>query len=264
MLILKPLKKFGQNYLTDKNIINKIISEFNPQEEDSVIEIGPGTGALTRELINKVKKFKAIEIDTRVIDSLKKEMPDLSIINYDFLKLELTNLFPSINYIRIIGNIPYNITSPIIFKLIENRKIVADALLMIQYDVAKRITAKVGSKDYGILSVLLNYFAEVNLCFKISPNVFHPKPKVWSAIIHIKFDKQLNPNLEDEFFIKVVKASFGNRRKTLKNSLSNSIFAKINFDTDSLKLKRRAEELSVSDFIELSTKIKEQLDGRRD
>lgn len=261
---LKPLKKFGQNYLTDKNIIKKIISEFNPQENDSIIEIGPGTGALTREIFNKVMQFKAVEIDTRVIDSLVNEMPGLEIINQDFLKLELAKVYPSKNKIRIIGNIPYNITSPILFKLIENRFSVHDALLMVQYDVAKRMTANISTKDYGILSVLLNYFADVKICFKISPNVFYPKPKVWSALIHIIFNKQTDSKLEDKFFINVVKASFGHRRKTLKNSLTNSIFADINLDSDTLKLKRRAEELSVSDFLELSTKIKEQLDGRRD
>lgn len=253
-----PLKKFGQNYLTDKNIINKIIDTFKPEEDDTVVEIGPGTGALTKLLFDKVNPFTAVEIDKRVIEQLKNEMPGLNIINEDFLEIDLSKFAGGKNKIRVIGNIPYNLTSSIIFKLIENRQYVHDALLMVQYEVAQRITAAKQTKDYGILSVLLNYFASAKLCFKISPNVFFPKPKVWSAIVHLNFEKVVESSIEDELFIKVVKASFGNRRKILKNSLSNSTFAKVNFDELSPLLFRRAEELSIKDFVDLASLIKKQ------
>lgn len=261
---LQPLKRFGQNYLIDKNIINKIIREFDPKLSDVIIEIGPGTGALTSVLIDKVSKLTAVEIDKRVVEKLKEELPKVRIINEDFLKVKLSDITTSKQKVRIIGNIPYNITSPILFKLIEERSLISDAMLMVQYEVAKRITAKRGTKDYGILSVLMNYFAETKLCFKISPNVFYPKPKVFSAIIQIKFYDFLSTEIDDKLFIKTVKAAFGNRRKTLKNSLSNSIFRSKNSDLsnklESLShlLSKRAEDLSIQDFIELSKMIKEQ------
>jgi 16S rRNA (adenine1518-N6/adenine1519-N6)-dimethyltransferase len=163
--------------------------------------------------------------------------------------------FNNSNKIRIIGNIPYNITSPILFTLIENRQMFSDALLMVQYEVAKRMVSEPNTKEYGILAVILNYFATVNLEFKISPNVFKPKPKVDSAIISLKFNKNTNENLNDRFFISVVKAAFGNRRKTLKNSLNNSIFVSYNLDEIDIDFKRRAETLSITEFVFLATEL---------
>lgn len=252
---LQPLKRFGQNYLIDKNIIQKIVREFNPQKTDVVIEIGPGTGALTTELMNAVKKLYAVEIDKRVVENLALGFPVVTVINQDFLKMDL-NFAADESPIRIIGNIPYNITSPILFKLIENRSLVSDAMLMVQLEVAQRITAKEKSDDYGILGVLLNYFADTKLCFKISPNVFYPKPKVESAIIHLNFTKRLSSEVNDKLFIQVVKAAFGNRRKKLKNSLGNSIFSNIVFDDCNFDLSRRAEELTIMEFVELTMIIK--------
>ncbi len=252
---LQPLKRFGQNYLIDKNIIQKIVREFNPQKTDVVIEIGPGTGALTTELMNSIKKLYAVEIDKRVVEGLALGFPLVNVINQDFLKMDL-NFVADESPIRVIGNIPYNITSPILFKLIENRSLVSDAMLMVQLEVAKRITAEEKSDDYGILGVLLNYFADTKLCFKISPNVFYPKPKVESAIIHLNFNKNLLNDVDDKFFIKVVKAAFGNRRKKLKNSLGNSIFSDIVFDDCNFDLSRRAEELTIMEFVELTKIIK--------
>ena len=251
---VKPLKKFGQNYLTDNNILNKIVSEIDPSENDCIIEIGPGTGSLTEKLVSKVKNLTAIEIDSRVIENLKTKFPLLNIIHKDFLKTDLTE-FASSKKLRIVGNIPYNLTSPIIFSMIENIDLINDSVLMVQYEVAKRITAKKGTKDYGILSVLLNYFADVKLCFKVSPNVFYPKPKVYSSIIHIYFNKKVNASVDNNLFIKIVKASFGNRRKTLKNSLSNSIFGDLDFTGSGIDLSLRAEQLATEQFIELARHV---------
>jgi 16S rRNA (adenine1518-N6/adenine1519-N6)-dimethyltransferase len=252
----RPLKRFGQNYLIDKNTIRKIINEFDPQLNDVVIEIGPGTGALTAHLVELIKNFFAVEVDKRVVDDLRVQFPTAHIINQDFLKSELNNIVETSQRVRIIGNIPYNITSPIIFKLFENRSKVKDAMLMVQYEVAKRITAKERSDDYGILGVLVNYFASTELCFKIPPSVFYPKPKVDSAIIRMRFDKNFSTNHDDKLFIKVVKAAFGNRRKTLKNSLSNSIFGKLDFNKFDFDLSKRAEELSINQFVELTNLIR--------
>ena len=254
----RPLKRFGQNYLIDQNIIRKIIDQFNPAKDDVVIEIGPGTGALTKLLSEKVNSFSAVEIDKRVVDELRGRFPNTNFINADFLKTDIDKIVSTDKRIRFIGNIPYNITSPIVFKLIENREKVNDALLMVQLEVARRMTAKEKSEDYGILSVLLNYFASAKLCFKISPNVFYPKPKIHSAIVHLDFNKSVPADVEDRLFIKTVKACFGNRRKTLKNSLANSIFAEIDLPAGEFDMSRRAEELTIDDFVHLAKLIGER------
>ncbi len=250
---VKPLKRFGQNYLTDNNILAKIVREINPAGGDFIIEVGPGMGALTSKLTETDAEIAAVEIDKRVKEDLAEKYPTVKFYNEDFLKTDLLNFYSDARRkLRIAGNIPYNLTSPIIFKLIEENEIINDAVLMVQYEVAKRITSDPGTKEYGILSVLLGYFAEVKFCFKVSPNVFYPKPKVFSAVIHI-FMKDLA--ISDELkkrFIEIVKASFGKRRKTLKNSLGDSIFRDINFSGSGIDLSLRAEQLNLKDFENLA------------
>jgi 16S rRNA (adenine1518-N6/adenine1519-N6)-dimethyltransferase len=250
---VSPLKRFGQNYLTDSNIINKILNEINPAISELIVEIGPGTGALTSKLTASGADIIGVEIDKRVKDDLTVNFPKVQFLNEDFLRTDLLRLFKEHSRkLRIVGNIPYNLTSPIIFKLLENNKIINDAVFMVQYEVAKRISAGSGSKDYGILSVLLHYFSEVKFCFKVSPNVFYPKPKVYSAVIHIFMkDTSINKEMKNTF-IKIVKASFGKRRKTLKNSLRDSIFGNIDFSASGVDLTLRAEQLNPSDFEKLT------------
>jgi 16S rRNA (adenine1518-N6/adenine1519-N6)-dimethyltransferase len=257
---VKPLKRFGQNYLYDKNIINKIIREINPKPDDTIVEIGPGRGALTEYIYGMVDNFIAVELDKRVIEELGLRFPELELIQADFLKIDFNSLCRSEKErIRIVGNIPYNITSPIIFKAIKNSEIIEDAVLMVQLEVAKRMIAKKGTKDYGILAVLLQYFSETNLCFKVSPNAFYPKPKVTSAVVHIKLKRLKISEREQQIFINIVKASFGNRRKKIKNSLTNSIFKEINFSGADIDLSLRAEQLDVNDFIQLANFSRDQL-----
>ncbi len=248
-----PLKRFGQNYLQDQNIIKKIISEIAPKENELIVEIGPGQGALTQYLFESKANLTAIEIDRRVINDLKNRFADLNLLHYDFLDLDLNPIVTSSQQkLRVVGNIPYNITSPILFKLFDNNTIINDAVFMVQLEVAKRMTAKLGSKDYGILSVLLNYYGNTKLAFKVSPNVFYPKPNVHSAIVHIYFNEVRNNPIFNAIFKSIVKSSFGNRRKTLKNSLSNGIFANIDFSGCGIDLSLRAERLNVDDFIKLA------------
>lgn len=255
----KPLKRFGQNYLTDPNILNKIAAEISPKDDDNLIEIGPGKGALTEKLLEKVSSFTAVEIDKRVREELSEKLPNLNLISGDFLEIDFQKLYLLKNKkLRIVGNIPYNITSPILFKMIEYNNLISDSVLMVQYEVAKRIKGKRGTKDYGILSVLLNFFAEVKLCFKVSSSSFYPKPKVDSAVIHLYFREIKIPDEMKSLFIQAVKASFGNRRKTLKNSLSNSIFKNIDFEDSGIDLSKRAEQLDVEDFLTLADYIKKQ------
>jgi 16S rRNA (adenine1518-N6/adenine1519-N6)-dimethyltransferase len=250
---VKPLKRFGQNYLYDKNIINKIIKVIDIKPDDTIVEIGPGHGALTEQIYGKPNNFIAVELDKRVIEDLSSKFPDLELIQSDFLKIEINSLLRSDKEkIRIIGNIPYNITSPIIFKAIKNFEFIEDAVLMVQLEVAKRMIANRGTKDYGILAVLLKYFSDTKLCFKVSPNAFYPKPKVTSAVVHIILKRLKISELEQQTFINIVKASFGNRRKKLKNSLSNSIFKDINFSGADTDLSLRAEQLDVNTKITLN------------
>ncbi|PJA98933.1 MAG: ribosomal RNA small subunit methyltransferase A [Ignavibacteriales bacterium CG_4_9_14_3_um_filter_30_11] len=249
----KPLKRFGQNYIHDNNILNNIISEFSPKIGDNILEIGPGRGSLTKLLLEKVENLTAVEIDTRVIENLQSLSPSLNLINDDFLNIELISIFKLTDKkIRIIGNIPYNITSPIIFKLIDNHNLVSDAVLMVQHEVANRMTGKKGTKNYGIFSIILNYFCEVKYCFKVSRNVFIPKPNVDSAVVRLQFKKNSETEELQKIFIKTVKASFGNRRKMLRNSLSNSIFNTIDFNKCKIDLTKRAEDLDITDFLIMS------------
>jgi 16S rRNA (adenine1518-N6/adenine1519-N6)-dimethyltransferase len=253
-MALKPLKKFGQNYLTDKNIVNKMIQVLEIKPQDSLIEIGPGKGFITEELYELAEHLIGIEIDTRVLDMLSESFPKMVLINNDFVKVDLKslNLLPEI---KIIGNIPFNQTGNIIFKLFENIDIICESVFIIPHDIAKRIVAKKRTKEYGILTILFTYFSTSRIVSKISPNVFFPKPNMDAAIIHIKFNKSLNSNIDNKLFIKVVKAAFGNRRKTLNNSLRNSIFGEYDFSKLELDLNKRAEELSVDDFLKLSEYI---------
>lgn len=253
---MKPLKQFGQNFLKDPNIIDKIISEFNPSESDIVLEIGPGTGALTKILYQKVKNFYAVEIDTRAALELLNSFPNLILFREDVLNFEFGQIFKLHNQpLRLIGNLPYNITSPIIFKIFENIEYLNDMVFMIQYEVAKRFTATKGTKDYGILSVLLNFFTETKYCFKVSRNCFYPVPNVESAIVHIKAKDLTNSPVDKKIFISTVKAAFGNRRKTLKNSFSNSIFREFDLSQIDFDFSQRAEQLELNDFIYLANKF---------
>ena len=145
---IKPLKRFGQNYLTDHNILKKIVDEISPRKDDNLIEIGPGKGALTEKLLEKTDSLKAVEIDKRVKENLTERFPQLNLISDDFLEMDLTKLYSAKGKkLRIVGNIPYNITSPILFKMIENNNLIQDSVLMVQYEVAKRITG-IFTKNY--------------------------------------------------------------------------------------------------------------------
>ena len=154
----KPKKRFGQNFLQDENILINIVKEINPQPDDAIIEIGPGYGALTQKLISATKNLIAVEIDNELVKVIKERFPQLHLINEDFLETDLSRLTSQEKKLRIVGNIPYNITSPILFKLIENNKLIKDAVFMVQLEVAKRMTANRGTKDYGILAVVSKIF----------------------------------------------------------------------------------------------------------
>lgn len=249
---VKPLKKFGQNYLQDKNILIKIANEFNPIAGENIIEIGPGTGNLTEILFSRVEELTGVEVDTRVADELEQRFPGLTLIRENILKTDFESLRKhKTKPVRVIGNIPYYLTSPILFHLLTYKETVSDAVLLMQLEVAERLISVPGSKSYGILSAIFNAFSDITLCFKVSPNVFYPKPKVYSAVIHINFIKKYEIENED-LYIKTVKGVFGTRRKTIKNALKNSIFRETNFSNCPIDLKQRAEQLTIPELIRLS------------
>ncbi len=185
---LKALKKFGQNYLIDKNIVNKMISALEISSENSVLEIGPGKGFITKELANASENLAVVEIDSRVIEQLKADFPNVKIYEGDFVKLNLDEIELK-KPLKIIGNIPFNLTGNILFKLIEDRELIENAVLIIPLDISKRIVAKKRTKEYGILTVLFEYFSTAKLVTKVSQNVFIPKPNIDASIISIKFNK---------------------------------------------------------------------------
>ena len=249
----RPKKSLGQNYLTDENISRNIVDAFNISPGDHILEIGPGKGALTKYILEKTNNVTVVEFDRNNCAILKEKFPELNIINRDFLKLDLGELIGTGEKIRIIGNIPYNITSPIIFKLVDDRAFIKDAQLMIQEEVARRITSPPNSKEYGIPSVIVNLFCSTKLLFKVSNQCFYPKPKVDSRIIYFDFSVSIEDKVKDvEFFRKLVKASFGTRRKTLRNCLKN---IEVDVSKTDIDLGRRAESLSLEEFITLSNQL---------
>jgi 16S rRNA (adenine1518-N6/adenine1519-N6)-dimethyltransferase len=257
---VKPLKKFGQNFLTDKNIIKKILAEIAPSVNDELIEIGPGMGAITEGLYSVTKNFSVVEIDERAAGYLAERFPELHIIQNDILKFDFNEYYSAKGKkLRIIGNIPYNITSPIILRLLENQSIISDVILMVQKEAAQRVLAQQGDKDFGVLNVILKAFTEARICFKVPASAFYPKPHVDSAIMHLRFFEKIDSLTDIQLFISVVKASFGNRRKILKNSLNNSIFQDIDFSDSPVNLAVRAEELQVSDYIQLTNFIQAKM-----
>jgi 16S rRNA (adenine1518-N6/adenine1519-N6)-dimethyltransferase len=245
-----PKKSLGQNYLKDDNICRNIVSSFDPKPGENVIEIGPGQGAITKYLVESGCNLTTVEFDKNNTAILRKEFPGLNVINGDFLKFDLDTVGKSSGLLRIIGNIPYNITSPIIFKLIDSRAVIMDSQLMIQEEVAQRICATPGNKEYGIPSVITQAFSEPKLLFKVSKNSFYPKPKVDSRLVYFDFRKSMESKIKDVvFFRRLVKAAFSTRRKTLKNSLKNM---EVDISKTGIDPGRRAETLSVREFIDMS------------
>lgn len=250
-----PKKKFGQHFLADENIAKKIVNELNyknKKQKINCIEIGPGKGILSKYLIKKTEyNLKMVEIDHDTIKYLNNNLPELNnkIIHADILKLNIPENFTP--PIIIIGNLPYNITAPIFFKILENKNIIQQVVAMIQKEVAQRIVASHNNKTYGILSVLLQTFYKIEYLFEVGNNVFSPKPKVNSAVIKLT-KTEIQPHIKHwNKYKKLVKTAFNQRRKTLKNAL------KI-YDTTKIPqkyLKLRAEQLSVDNFLEIYNKL---------
>ncbi len=250
MASVKPKKHLGQHFLKDENIAQKIVDSL-AERNGLVIEIGPGTGVLTKHLLQAgIGEFIALDVDAESIEYLKENYPKQSdqFVLKDFLKFNVEQE----NY-SVIGNFPYNISSQLFFKFWEERNQVEEVVCMIQKEVADRISSKEGSKTYGILSVLLQAFFDIDYLFTVPPHVFQPPPKVDSAVIRLRRNKIQKLDCDENLFKRVVKAGFGKRRKTLRNALKDINLPEAVSSLDILN--SRAEQLTVAQFISLTSKI---------
>ncbi len=256
--MVTPKKHLGQHFLTDLNIAKKIASTLKGDSYKKILEIGPGMGVMTQFLLERKDKDVYVnEIDKESIEYLKKNFPALKnkIIEGDFLKLDLEKEFPG-KEIAVTGNFPYNISTQIVFKVLENKDKIPEFSGMFQKEVSERIAAKHGNKTYGILSVLAQNYYDVEYLFSVSEKVFNPPPKVKSGVIRLT-RKEKQPDIEYDFFKKVVKTAFNQRRKTLRNSLKSYNLSD-NLKQDSIFAKR-PEQLSPEDFLDLAKKIKHDI-----
>jgi 16S rRNA (adenine1518-N6/adenine1519-N6)-dimethyltransferase len=251
--MLPPKKSLGQNFLRDENVARNIVDSLHLRADDVVVEIGPGQGALTKHLAPKCSRLVAIEVDERAIRLLRETFAEsIELVHADILKVSLSTMFrDEKRRLRVVGNIPYNITSEILFWLFDHHDVVEDATLMVQLEVARRFVAQTETKEYGILSVLLAYYTEPEFLFKVSRNSFFPKPEVDSAIVRLRFKEKLQ-NCDRDLLTMVVRSTFGKRRKTLRNGLRYMGFDAAHLDSVPFDLSMRPEELTLDDFLNLT------------
>ncbi|PAB58059.1 16S rRNA (adenine(1518)-N(6)/adenine(1519)-N(6))-dimethyltransferase RsmA [Anaeromicrobium sediminis] len=258
-------KSLGQNFLIDENILYSIVHGSNVTKEDTVIEVGPGIGTLTQVLCEEAKRVVAIEIDKTLIPILGETLGDkdnIDIVNEDVLKVDVHTLLRDLKVegsIKLIANLPYYITTPIVMKFLEEKVPVKGITVMIQKEVADRMRASAGTKEYGALSVAVQYYCEPHIITKVPRSVFIPQPKVESTVINLEVLEKPRVQVRDEkLLFKIVRAAFGKRRKTLLNALSNS---GLNFEKDFIREaleraeidpKRRGETLSIDEFAKLA------------
>jgi 16S rRNA (adenine1518-N6/adenine1519-N6)-dimethyltransferase len=255
MSLVRAKKHLGQHFLTDKNIATKIVDSLRPEGMyTQVLEVGPGMGILSDILLQREGyEVHLIDIDTESYEFLQKKYPELGkrLINADFLAMDFAAAFSA--PFAIIGNFPYNISSQILFKILDNRQQVVEVVGMFQKEVAERCASKPGSKEYGILSVFLQAYYKVEYLFTVKAGVFNPPPKVLSAVIRLTRNDNTVLDCDEKLFWQIVKAGFNQRRKTLRNALSSLINKEKMGDDATLDL--RAERLSVEDFVRLTQRI---------
>ena len=251
---VRAKKALGQHFLIDRSIARSIVGALSPGGVRDVLEIGPGTGVLTGYLLERDDiDLKLVELDGESVDYLLTHFPGMQgrLYQADYLKLDIRNIFGG--QYRIIGNFPYNISSQIFFKILEDRDRVPEVVCMIQKEVAERIAEKPGSKTYGILSVLLQAWYDIEYVLTVGPGAFCPPPKVHSAVIRLRRNRREELGCDERLFKAVVKTAFNQRRKTLRNALKPLLPE--GFDCSDPVFELRAERLSVEDFVGLTRKI---------
>ena len=250
----RPRKRFGQHFLHDRNIIGRIIAALAPDAGDRVVEIGPGTGALTRELLTRLTHLDAVELDRDLLARLEAEFPPdrLALHNADALKFDFCSLASGNSTLRLIGNLPYNISTPLLFHLLEQAGCIKDMLFMLQKEVVERLRAAPDGKDYGRLSVMIQYRCAVEKLFDVAPGAFTPPPRVDSAVVRLVPHATPPVAVDDPArFALLVRAAFASRRKTLRNNLRGLLSAEA-MRALGIDPGRRAETLSLAEFALLS------------
>lgn len=263
---IRPKQSLGQNFLIDENIVRKTIKSLNPLPEDCFLEIGPGRGALTRFLVPLVSSVVLIEIDSRIIDELRAAYtrPGVIVQHEDILHTDFSFWRKHFRQpIRVVGNIPYHLTSPILFRVFEHAADIRDCTIMVQREVARRMVGQPSTKEYGILSIFCRFYGATRLLFDVSPQCFSPVPKVTSSMVHVELHPPPLEGAERELFRTIVRTTFGKRRKTLRNSL---LYLPFNVDavtsavkTVSFPLDKRPEELTLDDFLDLTERMATRL-----
>ncbi len=258
---VRPSKRFGQHFLHDRNIIGKIISAFDPRADETVVEIGPGTGALTAALVERARKVIAIEFDRKLLDPLREQFGEhhlFRLVEADALEADICEEIKPATSARVVANLPYNISTAILQRLIE-QPCIPEMVLMLQKEVVDRMLARSGSSDRGYLSVLVEAYCETEKLFDVSPGAFRPPPKVWSTVVRLK-RRDVGSRLGDEeLFWQVVSAGFAQKRKTILNNLRNSTGplqqrvkdnggASIVLCKAEVELQRRAETLTLDEW----------------
>lgn len=256
---VKPKKFLGQHFLKDLKVAQDIADTVDIFSQLPVLEVGPGMGVLTQFLIKKERPLKVVEVDYESVEYLRQEYPELEddIIEDDFLKMHLDRVFDGKSFI-LTGNYPYNISSQIFFKMLENKELIPCCTGMIQKEVAERIAAGPGSKTYGILSVLIQAWYRVEYLFTVHEHVFNPPPKVKSAVIRMTRNDTYELGCNERLFKQVVKTTFNQRRKTLRNSIKPILGKDSKLTQDEL-FNKRPEQLSVQEFIELTNQVEKEL-----
>ncbi len=250
---MRPNKRLGQHFLRDANITRKIVDSVRAGANDQVVEIGPGLGALTADLLARFDNLIAIEVDDRAVSHLQSTYPSLDVRHQDVLAIDWSELCGERDALYVVGNLPYNITTPILFSLLDAEAPVTEIVVMMQLEVARRLVAVPRTKDYGILSVATQLAGKPQILFRVSRNVFDPKPAVESAVVRINMFGR-DEAIEGRAARSVIRAAFNQRRKTLRNSL-----AKLLTGGHPLPEKwsgKRAEELVPSEFVELAQFVK--------
>ncbi len=266
-------KGLGQNFLFDEHYLNAIVDAGNITKDDVVIEIGPGLGVLTTRIAERALKVFAVEIDSniaKVLKNITSEYENIEIINSDVLKFDLNTITKEYKSVKIIANLPYYITTPIVMKILEKTENISSIVIMIQKEVAQRLTAKANTKDYGAITLAVSYHADANIMFTVPAGAFIPAPKVESAVVRLDIlDKKKVQVSDEKLFFRIIKASFGQRRKTLVNSISNSCpeFSKDLIKSTLMHIGKsenvRGEALDIEDFSQVCNFL-EKNKGKQD
>ena len=260
-------RRFGQNFLHDENVIRKIVDSISAVEGDHLLEIGPGLGALTKELAKTGATIHCVELDADLAKSLRTEFQEydsIKIIEGDALKFDLSSIATEKRPLRVIGNLPYNISTPIIFHLLKNSELIRDMTFMLQLEVIQRMVSKVGKRNYGRLSLMVQYYCEVEHLFNVASSAFSPKPKVVSALARLKPHNSTSIRAKDSDCLQtVIRTAFNQRRKTLRNSL-RTIIPEALLDRIAINKNLRPQDITLNEYVEISNAICNHTAGPED